>query len=224
MRGRRRRDPDPRRSRLHARVYGRAGLARRASGADRRRDRRDHEGDHRQVVRSLISPVLFAGCKPGGAAFDGRIVAVGAAARAAAGRKAEVVRLRGDAWPGLIDSHIHLEGLIDHKLAVDLTGAANLGDVLARTRQWVKPLAKDAWVIGSGWYNDAWPEAAFPTRRQLDAAAGGRPAYMDGKDRHLAWVSTAALRAAGIDAATEEPPRGGIGPGGRGAPAGVLRA
>ncbi|OLD58995.1 MAG: hypothetical protein AUI83_03590 [Armatimonadetes bacterium 13_1_40CM_3_65_7] len=111
----------------------------------------------------MISPVLFAGCKPEVAAFDGRIVAVGAAARAAAGRKAEVVRLRGDAWPGLIDSHIHLEGLIDRKFAVDLTGAANLRDVLARTRQWVKPLEKDAWVIGSGWYNDAWPEAAFPT-------------------------------------------------------------
>ena len=171
----------------------------------------------------MISPVLFAGCKPEVAAFDGRIVAVGAAARAAAGRKAEVVRLRGDAWPGLIDSHIHLEGLIDHKLAVDLTGAANLRDVLARTRQWVKPLAKDAWVIGSGWYNDAWPEAAFPTRRQLDAAVGGRPAYMERKDGHSAWVSTAALRAAGIDAATENPPGGVIDRDGGGAPTGILR-
>src|SRR5256886_17314707 len=106
-------------------------MARRAAGPDRRRHRRDHERDHRQVLRSLISPVLFAGCKPEVAAFDGRIVAVGAGARAAAGRKAEAVRLRGDPGPALVDSHIHLEGLIDPKLPVNLTGATNLGDWLA---------------------------------------------------------------------------------------------
>src|SRR5437870_1329405 len=223
MRGRGRRDPDPRRSRLHVRVPGRAAVSRRSSGADRRWDRRDHEGDHRQVVRPLTSPVLFAGCTPEVAAFDGRIVAVGAKARAAAGRKAEVVRLRGDAWPGLIDSHIHLESLIDRKLAVDLTGAKDLGDVLGRTREWVKPLPKDAWVVGSGWYNDAWPSAAFPTRRQLDAAVGGRPAYLERKDGHSAWVSTAALRAAGIDVASENPPGGAIDRDGDGAPTGILR-
>src|SRR5438105_9827965 len=121
MRGRGRRDPDPWRPRLQARVSRRARLARRAAGAYRRRDRRDHERDNRQVLRSLISPVLFAGCKPEVAAFDGRIVAVSAGARAAAGRKAEVVRLRGDAWPGLVDSHIHLAHLAERKLSVDLT-------------------------------------------------------------------------------------------------------
>jgi len=73
---------------------------------------------------AVMHTVLFAGCEPEvSCGVDGRILAVGAKAREAAGRKAEVVRLRGDAWPGLIDSHIHLESLIDRKLAVDLTGA-----------------------------------------------------------------------------------------------------
>ncbi|TMC31955.1 MAG: hypothetical protein E6J28_14890, partial [Chloroflexi bacterium] len=70
----------------------------------------------------MIAPVLFAGCKPEVAAFEERILAVGPKARAAAGRRAEVVRLSGTAWPGLIDSHIHLDGLADRKLFVDLTG------------------------------------------------------------------------------------------------------
>src|SRR6267143_2431883 len=171
-----------------------------------------------------MQTVLFAGCEPEvSCGVDGRILAVGAKAREAAGRKAEVVRLRGDAWPGLIDSHIHLESLIGRKLAVDLTGAKELGDVLGRTRDWVKPLPKDAWVVGSGWYNDAWPSAAFPTRRQLDAAVGGRPAYLERKDGHSAWVSTAALRAAGIDVASENPPGGVIDRDGDGAPTGILR-
>ena len=106
--------------------------------------------------------VLFAGCTPEVAAFGDRIIAVGPRARAAAGRTAQVVKLRGTAWPGLIDSHIHLEGLADRKLTVDLTGSANLAECLKRVRGWARPLKKDAWVLGGGWYNDMWPESAFP--------------------------------------------------------------
>ncbi len=171
----------------------------------------------------MIQAVLYSGCKPEVAAFDGRIIAVGARARPAAGRRAEVVRLRGVAWPGLIDSHIHLEGMADRKLAVDLTGAKDVGDALGRIKQWAKQLPKGAWVIGSGWYNDAWPEPAFPTRQQLDAAVAGRPACMRRKDGHSAWVSSAALGAAGIDSSSQDPPGGRIDRDGHGEPSGILR-
>ncbi|TMD94840.1 MAG: hypothetical protein E6I72_11835 [Chloroflexi bacterium] len=144
------------------------------------------------------------------AAFGERILAVGPRARATAGRGADVVRLSGMAWPGLIDAHIHLEGLADAKLSVDLTGTASLSEALARIREWAGPLPKDAWVVGSGWYNDAWPDASFPSRRQLDAAVGGRPAYLRRKDGHSAWVSTAALRAAAVSRETDDPAGGSI--------------
>ena len=167
--------------------------------------------------------VLFAGCSPEVAAFDGRIIAVGAKARAAAGRRAEVVRLRGTAWPGLIDSHIHLEGLAERRLTLDLTGPADLDESLARVRAWAKPLKKDAWVIGAGWYNDAWRKTAFPTRQVLDEAAGGRPTFLRRKDGHSVWVSAEALRIAGVDGTTEDPPGGQIDRDGRGLPSGILR-
>ena len=174
----------------------------------------------------MISTTLFAGCTPEVACgVDGRIIGVGARARDAAGRKAEVVRLRGEAWPGLIDSHIHLEGLADANLTLQLGGAGSLKEVLARVRSWSKPLPrKDAWVVGAGWYNDAWSdEPGFPGREKLDAAVGGRPAYLRRKDGHSAWVSTAALQAAGIDGKTENPPGGTIDRDGRGEPTGILR-
>src|ERR1700694_2204676 len=155
-----------------------------------------------------MQSVLFAGCVPEVAAFDGRIIAVGAGARSAAGRRAEVIRLRGEAWPGLIDSHIHLEGLADKKLTVDLTGARDLREALARIKDWAREKPKDGWVAGSGWYNDAWPEAAFPNRSQLDGVAGKRPAFMRRKDGHSAWVSGEALKRAGTR-------RGARGPRGR---------
>jgi predicted amidohydrolase YtcJ len=147
----------------------------------------------------VIQPTLFAGCEPEVAAgVDGRILAVGKGARAAAGRRAEVVRLRGRAWPGLIDAHVHLEGLADRQLTLDLTGTSSLDETLARISSWAKQLPKDAWVVGAGWYNDAWPDPAFPTSTQLDKAVGGRPAYLRRKDGHSAWVSTAALKLAGV--------------------------
>jgi len=171
-----------------------------------------------------MESVLFAGCDPEVACgVDGRIIAVGAAARAAAGRRARLERLRGEAWPGLIDAHIHLEGLADRKLTVDLTEAASRADALARVTHWASGLPKDAWVMGSGWYNDAWPDAAFPARHQLDRAAGGRPAWMLRKDGHSAWVSSRALRLAGIDRSTADPPGGGIDRDEAGEPVGILR-
>ena len=168
--------------------------------------------------------VVFTGCKPEVAAGpDGRILAVGAGARAAAGRGAEVVRLRGLAWPGLIDSHIHLGGLAERHLIIDLTGSRSRDDALARVARWAKRLPKTALVVGAGWYNDAWPDPSFPTRQQLDRVAGGRPAYLRRKDGHSAWASTAALRLAGIDRGSDDPPGGVIDRDEAGEPTGILR-
>ena len=167
---------------------------------------------------------LFAGCEPEVAAGpDGRILAVGAGARAAAGRRAEVVKLSGAALPGLIDSHIHLEGLAGQHLTLELAGAASLEVTLERVETWARRLPPDAWVVGSGWYNDAWPKPAFPTRRHLDVAAGGRPIYLTRKDGHTAWVSSAALKLAGIGTETADTAGGVIDRDGRRQPTGILR-
>jgi predicted amidohydrolase YtcJ len=175
-------------------------------------------------VSGLSEPVLFSGCVPELAAgVDGRILAVGAAARSAVGRSGKVVRLAGEAWPGLIDSHVHLEGLADRRLSLDLTGATGIGDALARIARWARALPSRAWVSGAGWYNDAWADPSFPTRKQLDRAAGGRPAYLRRKDGHSAWVSSAALRLAGIDSHTPDPPGGRIDRDDDGDPSGILR-
>jgi predicted amidohydrolase YtcJ len=148
----------------------------------------------------VIQPTLFAGCKPEVAAgVDGRILGVGEGARAAAGRGAQVVRLHGRAWPGLIDAHVHLEGLADRHLTLDLTGTPSLDETLARISSWSRRLPRQAWVVGAGWYNDVWPDPAFPTSTQLDKAAGGRAAYLKRKDGHSAWVSGKALKLAGVE-------------------------
>jgi predicted amidohydrolase YtcJ len=158
------------------------------------------------------------------AGVDGRIIGIGPEARVAAGRGAEIVRLRGRAWPGLIDAHIHLEGLAERHLNLELGGAHDRREALERVKRWAADQPKvDSWVLGAGWYNDAWSDPAFPTRRHLDTAAGGRPVYLRRKDGHSAWVSSAALRLAGVDRSTPDPAGGHIDRDEKGEPTGILR-
>ena len=168
--------------------------------------------------------MLFAGCKPEVSAdSQGRILAVGPGAHAAAGRGARIIRLRGEAWPGLIDSHIHLEGLAERRLILDLTGVRSLQAALRRVEARARAAPRDGWIVGAGWYNDLWPDPTFPSRHDLDYVAAGRPVFLRRKDGHSAWASSAALKLAGIDRATADPPGGVIDRDDLGEPTGILR-
>ncbi len=131
---------------------------------------------------------------------DGRILAVGDGARAAAGRNAVVHDLSGAVWPGLHDAHIHLEHLALRRLGLELQGISNRARVLERVRAGAARLPARAWLIGQGWNNDEWlDDASWPRPEELDAVAGGRPIFLVRKDGHSAWLSTPAYALAGID-------------------------
>ncbi|TMD03994.1 MAG: hypothetical protein E6J02_13245, partial [Chloroflexi bacterium] len=131
---------------------------------------------------------------------DGRILAVGDGARAAAGRDAVVHDLSGAAWPGLHDAHIHLEHLALRRLGLELEGISSRGRVLERVRAGGRRLPAGAWLVGRGWYNDEWlDDASWPRPEELDAVAVGRPVFLVRKDGHSAWLSTRAYSLAGID-------------------------
>ena len=67
-----------------------------------------------------------------------------------------------------------------------------------------------------------WFPGGPPDRGALDAVAGDRPAYLVNRDWHGAWVSSAALGRAGIDARTPDPPDGRIERDADGTPQGTL--
>jgi len=155
-----------------------------------------------------MKAVLFKDCRPEVAAGpDGRILAIGPDARSAAGRDAEVVEMAGTALPGLHDAHLHLEWLALRNLTIDLQDVPTRRQALARVRAWAQRLPEGAWVVGRGWYNDAWrDDPSWPRPEELDAAAGGRPAILTRKDGHSAWLSSAAVRAAELRAEDQDPP------------------
>jgi predicted amidohydrolase YtcJ len=159
------------------------------------------------------------------AVSGGRIVAIGdlTSVRVAVGAGAEIVDLAGGLLvPGLRDSHIHpLQGGLD-QLSIDLTAVpAEASSYLALVGAHAEANPSLAWLGGGGWSMSAFP-GGTPTAELLDRATGERPAFLVNRDRHGAWVNTAALRLAGITAATPDPADGRIERHDDGSPTGML--
>ena len=125
--------------------------------------------------------------------------------------------------PGLTDAHVHLVTWALARRRADLRGAGSPAEAAAMVAGHVRDrgTGPGGWVRGRGWDPNAWSEA--PDRRLLDDALGDRPVALDSHDMHSCWVSSAALRAAGIGPGTRDPEGGRIERDPDGAPTGVLR-
>ena len=154
---------------------------------------------------------------------DGRVVSVGSRAEVL-DAAAPVVRVvdggESAVVPGLHDFHIHLVGLARTRADVLLDDAADGTEVIARLSARAEHLGSGAWLTGRGW-SEAQLSGVAPGA--LDAVMSGRPAFVTSHDGHSAWVSTAALRLAGIGPSTADPPGGRIERDDRGEPTGILR-
>lgn len=98
--------------------------------------------------------------------------------------------------PGLIDAHGHVMGLGWSLLQANLVGTGSKQEILAKLREFEKALAPGAWLTGSGWDQNDWPEKAFPTAADLDAAFPDRPVWLERIDGHAGWANSAALKLA----------------------------
>ncbi|MBI5502532.1 MAG: amidohydrolase [Deltaproteobacteria bacterium] len=160
-----------------------------------------------------------------GIAADGCVALAGTLAevRAAACADAEEIDLEGGtAVPGLVDAHGHVGSLGRAMDSADLRGAMTAEEAARRAADWAGALPEGRWALGRGWDQNLWPAAAFPDRAVLDALLPDRPALLVRVDGHAAWVNSAALAAAGIDAGTPEPAGGEILRRPDGEPTGVL--
>jgi hypothetical protein len=154
-----------------------------------------------------------------------RIIAVGgdAEVRRLAGPGARVIELAGKTvTPGLIDAHCHLYGLGADLETVSVRGLASEAETVKAIAAAAAGRPAGEWLIGRGWDQNRWPGQQFPTRAALDAAVGDRPVLLRRVDGHASWVSSRALAAAKITAATPDPRGGKIVRGAGGEPTGVL--
>lgn len=156
-----------------------------------------------------------------------RIVAVGTDARimAMAGPSTRVIDLHGrTATPGLIDSHAHIaEGGASEVFDVPLTDATSIAEIQKRVAAKAATLKPGEWVSGSGWDEGKLAEKRLPTAADLDAAAPKNPVWLEHTTGHYGVANSAALKLAGITAATPDPPAGTIDRDAKGNPTGVLK-
>jgi predicted amidohydrolase YtcJ len=155
---------------------------------------------------------------------DGRIVAVGPdrAVSGYLGPGTRVIDLRGrTVTPGFQDAHAHpVHGGLD-MLGCDLHDllrAEEYADVIVGYAR-ARPDA--TWIRGGGWYMAAF-QGGTPRREELDRLVPDRPAFLDSRDGHSAWVNSRALELAGVTAATVDPSDGRIERDDDGTPAGTL--
>ncbi len=162
-------------------------------------------------------------------------LAVGEGRVLAAGARTEVEQLAGPAarrlrlgarhvvLPGLTDAHLHLTdaALGDREVVLEGLGLAEALERVALAHR-ERRAAGDAegWLLGRGWSLDRF--GAWPTAGALEAAAPGRPVALWAHDHHSRWADRTALRRAGIEAVTSDPPGGSIRRDPDGSPSGVL--
>jgi predicted amidohydrolase YtcJ len=156
---------------------------------------------------------------------QGRVLAGGGAeVMGLRGPRTRVVRLRGAAvLPGFNDAHAHVVYYGLTRFGADLGTAASIADIVQRLRVHARRLKSGEWQQGMGFRSSALAEKRPPHRRELDEATGPRPAFIDERGGHSRVANTAALRAAGVTAATPDPPGGRIGRDPDGAPNGLLQ-
>ncbi|MGY1604235.1 amidohydrolase [Geodermatophilus sp. SYSU D00815] len=132
---------------------------------------------------------------------DGVVVATGSRddVRDWRGPRTEVLDL-GDAvlTPGLTDGHMHPVMGLQLTADVDLSGARSLDEVHALLAAAAEGRGPEEWV--QGWGLDPNVFAGRPvTDEPIEAAVGGRPAFVRLFDAHSALATGRALAIAGVD-------------------------
>jgi len=112
--------------------------------------------------------------------------------------------------PGLIDAHGHVMGLGLSLITLDLSDTKSLAEAQAKIRAYAQENTGRKWIIGTGWNQETWGLGRFPTAAELDAAVGDIPVWLERIDGHAGWANSAAIRAAGVSAATKAPAGGRI--------------
>jgi len=115
--------------------------------------------------------------------------------------------------PGLIDAHVDLLALGETMVGLDLEDSGGMDDIASRVRAVLaeRGLGKQRWIVGYGWDEQRFRESTAVDRAKLDEVAPARPILLFRADRRSALANGEALRLAGLDRGSADPPGGRLG-------------
>lgn len=157
---------------------------------------------------------------------DGRVVATGADAQIAAlaGPRSERLDLAGrTAIPGLFDAHVHMMDVGLKLATIRLDECTSPEEMAELVRERARETPPGEWIVGQGWNEALFPGGRLPTRHDLDPATDRHPVVLM-RFFNTDVINSYALRLAGIDRRTPDPPAGKIEHDADGEPNGLLRA
>ena len=163
---------------------------------------------------------------------DGKILAVGKRQQIdpLIGAGTKVIELSGRiATPGFIEGHGHLVGLGELKMNLDLTACQSWDEVVDAVKLTAREAKPGKWIVGRGWHQGKWREPpspnveGYPTHEKLSRAAPDNPVLLMHRVGHMVFANAAAMKLAGVDAATPNPAGGEILKDSGGAPCGAFR-
>ena len=139
---------------------------------------------------------------------DGRFVGVGLddEMRSLAGLGTIEEPLDGRAVvPGLVDAHNHLLSTGYVLQEIQLYDCRSISEIVQRVRAAAERTPPGTWILGRGWDETLLAEQRYPNRHDLDPVSPHHPVVL-----HRVWnklsCNSLALRAAGIDRNTPDPP------------------
>ena len=146
----------------------------------------------------------------GVAVHAGRVVALDEAALDLAGSADETVDLDGGTvLPGFGDGHVHpLWGGVE-LAGPDVRDATSVAEVVDAVRRYAAEQPERDWITGGPYDPTLAPHGLFDAA-WLDEAVADRPVVLQSTDHHCVWVNSEAMRRAGIDRATADPPAGTV--------------
>ncbi|USG68177.1 amidohydrolase [Brevibacillus ruminantium] len=95
--------------------------------------------------------------------------------------------------PGLIDSHLHLSGIANQYLDLDLAGVRSKHEMLEKVREKANTIPPGTWLIGMGWDENLFDDLTVPTIEELDQVAPHCPVYLKRTCHHAFLVNSKAL-------------------------------
>jgi predicted amidohydrolase YtcJ len=113
--------------------------------------------------------------------------------------------------PSFQDVHIHPVAAGVSMLGCPVYDLAGLAEILETIRSCVEDKPEQLYIEGTGWTWDQFSDPQGPDKELLDAIDSERPLAFRDADGHSIWLNSAALKLAGITAATEDPAGGKIG-------------
>ena len=162
-----------------------------------------------QAVAVAGDEIVFAGAEAGVQAWFGP--------------ETQIVDLNGGAmYPGFTDSHVHVIGVGQRELTLNLEAVTSIGMLTGLVQAAVAAAEPGEVVYGRGWIETHWPEGRFPNRTDIDEVSPDNPVVLIRADGHALLANSAALEAAGIDADSEAPEGGAINRFEDGEPTGIL--